>query len=73
MLSYNILADDVFLSKEQFLEKAFVEKAVKKDSLRFTEEVKNTAQKIMGSKYKKVLMKMYGKDDQPEELHRGNQ
>ena len=59
VLSYNISAEDAFLSKEQFLEKAFGEKAAKKDSLRFKGEVKNAAQKIMGSKYKKVLMRYW--------------
>jgi len=63
MVSYEISADDALLSKEQFLEKAFGEKEVKKKSLRFKDEVKNTAQKIMGSKYKKVLMR-YWIDDQ---------
>jgi hypothetical protein len=63
MVSYDISADEALLSKEQFLEKAFGEKEVKKKSLRFKDEVKNTAQKIMGSKYKKVLMR-YWIDDQ---------
>jgi len=59
MASYKISAADALLSKEQFLEKAFGDKEAKKKSLRFKDEVKNTAQKIMGSKYKKVLMRYW--------------
>ncbi|MBT3939850.1 MAG: FMN-binding protein [Pelagibacterales bacterium] len=56
---YNASAEDGLISKEQFIEKAFGKKDVSKGRLRFKEEVKKTAQKIMGSKYKKVLMRYW--------------
>ena len=59
VFSYNAFAEDSLLSKEQFLEKAFGQKEASKGRLRFKEEVKTTAQKIMGSKYKKVLMRYW--------------
>ena len=59
IFSYNSFADESLLSKEQFIEKAFGQKEASKGRLRFKEEVKKTAQKIMGSKYKKVLMRYW--------------
>ena len=58
VFSHNAFAEEL-LSKEQFLEKAFGQKEPSKGRLRFKEEVKTTAQKIMGSKYKKVLMRYW--------------
>ena len=58
VFSHNAFAEEL-LSKEQFIEKAFGEKEASKGRLRFKEEVKTTAQKIMGSKYKKVLMRYW--------------
>ena len=59
VFSYNASADDGLISKEQFIEKAFGKKEALKGKMRFKEEVKTTAQKIMGSKYKKVLMRYW--------------
>ena len=59
VISYNASAEDGLISKEQFIEKAFGKKDASKGRLIFKEEVKTTAQKIMGSKYKKVLMRYW--------------
>ena len=50
-------AQEVFLSKEDFLKTAFEEDVPRRKGLRFKKEVKETAQKIMGSNYKKIRMK----------------
>ena len=59
VFSHQVSSEDGLLSKEQFIEKAFGKKDVSKGKLRFKEEVKTTAQKIMGSKYKKILMRYW--------------
>jgi hypothetical protein len=59
VFSYPSSSDDALLSKEQFIEVAFGNKEALKGKLRFKDEVKTTAQKIMGNKYKKVLMRYW--------------
>jgi hypothetical protein len=58
-LSNNASAEDGLISKEEFIEKAFGKPDISKGKLRFKEEVKKIAQKIMGSKYKKILMRYW--------------
>lgn len=55
----NSLAQEVMLSKEDFLKTAFEEDIPKRKGLRFKGEVKETAQKIMGSNYKKIRIKYW--------------
>ena len=55
-------AQEVFLSKEDFLKMAFEEDVPRRKGLRFKNEVKETAQKIMGSNYKKIRMKYWRQD-----------
>ena len=55
----NSFAQDVMLSKEDFLKTAFEEDIPKRKGLRFKGEVKETAQKIMGSNYKKIRIKYF--------------
>ena len=59
VFSYPSSSDDALLSKEQFIEVAFGNKEALKGKLRFKDEVKTAAQKIMGNKYKKVLMRYW--------------
>ena len=50
----NSEAEEVFLSKEDFLKTAFEEDMPRRKGLRFKDEVKEIAQRIMGSNYKKI-------------------
>ena len=52
-------SDDKLLSKKEFIQKAFGEKTATKQKLRFKGDVKTTAQKIMGSKYRKAVMRYW--------------
>ena len=52
-------SDDKLLSKKEFIQKAFGEKIATKQKLRFKGDVKTTAQKIMGSKYRKAVMRYW--------------
>ena len=49
---FSVSSEDVFLSKEDFLKIAFDEEVPRRKGLRFKNEVKEVAQKIMGSNYK---------------------
>ena len=60
--SHNANAEEVFLSKEDFLKVAFAEDIPRRKGLRFKGKVKDIAQKIMGSNYKKLRMKYWRKD-----------
>lgn len=55
----NLKAEDVFLSKKDFLKIAFEGPLPSRKGLRFKGEVKEVAQKIMGSHYKKIRMKYW--------------
>ena len=55
-------AQEVFLSKEDFLKTAFEEDVPRRKGLRFKNEVQEVAQKIMGSNYKKLRMKYWRQD-----------
>ena len=58
----NSKAQEVFLSKEDFLKTAFEEDVPRRKGLRFKDEVKEVAQRIMGSNYKKIRMKYWRQD-----------
>jgi hypothetical protein len=58
----NSKAQEVFLSKEDFLKTAFEEDVPRRKGLRFKNEVKEIAQRIMGSNYKKIRMKYWRQD-----------
>jgi len=57
--SHNVIAEDVLLSKEDFFKIAFGEDVPRRKGLRFKGEVKEIAQKIMGSNYKKLRIKYW--------------
>ena len=59
VFSHQVSSEDGLLSKEQFIEVAFGNKEALKGRLRFKDEVKTAAQKIMGNKYKKILMRYW--------------
>ena len=59
VFSHQVSSEDGLLSKEQFIEVAFGNKEALKGKLRFKDEVKTAAQKIMGNKYKKILMRYW--------------
>ena len=52
-------AEEVFLSKQDFLKIAFSDDTPKRKGLRFKGDVKEIAQQIMGSNYKKIRMKYW--------------
>jgi len=58
----NSEAEEVFLSKEDFLKTAFEKDIPRRKGLRFKDEVKEVAQRIMGSNYKKIRMKYWRQD-----------
>ena len=58
----NVFSEEVFLSKKEFLKIAFSDETPKRKGLRFKGEVKEIAQKIMGSNYKKIRMKYWRQD-----------
>ena len=60
--SKNVFSEEVFLSKKEFLKIAFSDETPKRKGLRFKGEVKEIAQKIMGSNYKKIRMKYWRQD-----------
>jgi len=60
--SHNANAEEVFLSNEDFLKGAFAEDIPRRKGLRFKGEVKEIAQRIMGSNYKKLRMKYWRQD-----------
>ena len=60
--SHNANAENIFLSKEDFFKIAFGEDVPRRKGLRFKGEVKEIAQKIMGSNYKKLRMKYWHQD-----------
>ena len=60
--SKNVFSEEVFLSKKDFLKIAFSDEMPKRKGLRFKGEVKEIAQKIMGSNYKKIRMKYWRQD-----------
>ena len=60
--SKNVFSEEVFLSKKDFLKIAFSDETPKRKGLRFKGEVKEIAQKIMGSNYKKIRMKYWRQD-----------
>ena len=60
--SHNVIAEDVLLSKEDFFKIAFGEDVPRRKGLRFKGEVKEIAQGIMGSNYKKLRMKYWRQD-----------
>ena len=59
LFSFSASSEDVFLSKENFLKIAFEDDVPRRKGLRFKGEVKETAQKIMGSNYKKIRIKYW--------------
>ena len=61
--SNNVLSEEVFLSKKEFLKIAFSEDIPRRKGLRFKGEVKEVAQKIMDSNYKKLRMKYWRQDN----------
>ena len=63
IFSFNASSEDVLLSKEEFLNTAFSEEIPRRKGLRFKGEVKEIAQEIMGSNFKKIRMKYWRQDD----------
>ena len=63
LFSFNASSEDVLLSKEEFLNTAFSEEIPRRKGLRFKGEVKEIAQEIMGSNFKKIRMKYWRQDD----------
>ena len=59
LFSFSASSEDVFLSKENFLKIAFEDDIPRRKGLRFKGEVKEIAQNIMGSNYKKIRMKYW--------------
>ena len=63
LFSFSASSEDVFLSKESFLKIAFEDDVPRRKGLRFKGEVKEIAQEIMGSNFKKIRMKYWRQDD----------
>jgi hypothetical protein len=63
LFSFSASSEDVFLSKENFLKIAFEDDVPRRKGLRFKGEVKEIAQEIMGSNFKKIRMKYWRQDD----------
>ena len=56
-------SEEVLLSKEDFLKTAFAEEIPRRKGLRFKGEIKEIAQEIMGSNYKKIRMKYWREEN----------